>query len=307
MSLEHVQFILVDLSMRLTPLASLMLDTLRRLINDGILLYDNTSNIDFDKMLNKTIYIFASRQSISSMTKKPIQTSFYFILEDDEDKTDQLERFSDIEDLIFQLADELYRCYKQESKDDLRSGNTSLGNDKEELANQIHSELKKVDQHNFHDDNDDDTKSSICAITTVIYLKSRYNHKDGMKKIKNLLENIVSSFLIFNDEQECYSHICTNDYNSSVFIIIDNDYRDGSIVGFQRLDNVRKIYHYDPSPSSIQETSKNNHNEFSIRLAYDLISHYNQLGAEYEETKDPHNAKDMFIKARKLCEILNDF
>jgi hypothetical protein len=287
--------------MRLSQLASAMLNALRSLTKDSILICDNSSDINFDTMLNKTILLFASSQSITSMTRKPQQFTQSFILEEDKNKGDQLGHYTNSEDLIFQLADELYRYYNWESNEDLRSGDTSMANEKKELANQIHKELKKVHQRFSVDENDD--KPPICTITTIVWLKSNYDNDDVMTKIENLFKDLVSSFPIFYDEQECFSYVCTTEYNNSVFIIIDNDYKDISVLGFRQLNNVKQIYRYDQSLST-KEATNGNRDYLCVRLTHDLISHYNELGNQFEERKDSNNAKDMFLKARDLCELL---
>jgi hypothetical protein len=267
-----------------------MLNVLQSLINDSILTLNNYSDINFDQMKNKTIFIFTNSKIYSSIKKETQQPTKFFILEEDKNLNDQLGHFNKSEDLIFQLADQLYQCYIWEVDDDQRSGRNSQAIQKKEFANQIHKQLKEVYKNN---------PSTISIKTTIIWLKFNDNNDQIIRNTKSLFENIVSSFLIFDDREECFSHICTDEFNHSVFIIIDDNYKDMSIATLPNLNNVKKIYRYD----SIKETK----NGIRLQLTYDLISHYNQLANQCQNNRDSDNAKDMFLKARDLCELIIQF
>ena len=55
-------------------------------------------------------------------------------------------------DSIFQLVDEIYRGYMKEAREDFELGDLSRANIKEEFANEIHSELKRIYKSTFKDD-----------------------------------------------------------------------------------------------------------------------------------------------------------
>jgi poly-beta-hydroxyalkanoate depolymerase len=78
------------------------------------------------------------------------QNFFVFILESDLNKVDQRLRFVTDEDLICQLADELYRHYVKEAQKYFHLGNVKMSNDQESLANRIYSELRNVDNNIIH-------------------------------------------------------------------------------------------------------------------------------------------------------------
>ncbi|CAF4116876.1 unnamed protein product [Adineta steineri] len=295
-SLRTVQFVLIGLTTHFNQLASAMLTTLQSLTNDSILIYDNSSKFDFETMPDTTILVFTTNQIISTMTNISEQQIKFFILEEDKNRVDQRKRFDNCEDLMFQLADELYRYYKLEAIGDTKLGNISLAKEKEEKANRIHIELKEVHQRFSHIDTTD--KSEVCITTKLIWLQSTYNTDDDMIKIQNLFENILPSFLIFTNKEECHYHICTTEMNHIVFLIMDTIYKDSSAVGFQQFDNVKNIYFYDQSPST------KTYNNACFQLTHDLISYYNKLGNELSAKKDPEKAKDMFVIAQKLCELL---
>ncbi|CAF4342948.1 unnamed protein product, partial [Adineta steineri] len=151
--------------MYFNQLASAMLTTLQSLTNDSILIYDNSSKVDFETMPDTTILVFTTNQIISTMTNISEQQIKFFILEEDKNRVDQRERFDNCEDLMFQLADELYRYYKLEAIGYTKLGNISLAKEKEEKANRIHKELKEVHQRFSRIDTTD--KSDICTTTKL--------------------------------------------------------------------------------------------------------------------------------------------
>jgi hypothetical protein len=273
-----------------------MLNSLCSLTNNSILICDNISDIDFDALINKTILIFASSQIISSITKNLKPLTKIFILEEDKTKTNERGRFTNSEDLIFQLSDELCDYYKWEATDDSRSGDSSLAKKKEEIANRIHPELKKV-QGRFSE-NEDDDKLTTCA-TALVWLTTMYDNDESITKIQNLFGNIVSSFSIFQDEQECYNYMCTIECDHFAFLIIDDDYQDVS--GFQQFHNIKEIYRY------VQSWANREKIAFRLELIHDLISHYNKLAIECNERRYSKNAKDMFLKASYLSKALIEF
>jgi hypothetical protein len=280
-----------------------MLKVLRSLTNDSILVFDDSSDINFDGLPDKTTLLFSSSQFVSTMTKKPKHLTKSFILEEDRNKVDQRERFSSSEDFIFQLADELYRYYKLEANNDSKAGDDSSAKGKEEIANRIHSELKKV--YEGFSSSDTDNQSPICTTTTLVWLKSRYHNHNDVEKVQNLFKNIDLCFSIFDDKQECYGYVCTTEFKSTVFLIIDAGYEDSSVADFQHLSNVKQIYRHVPS-SSTKDTVSSNRDNLCFQLTHDLISHYNKLGTQCSARQDAEKAEDIFLKAYELCKLLTE-
>jgi hypothetical protein len=280
-----------------------MLNTLHSLTNGSILIFDNTSDIDFDALSDKTVLLFTSSQAISSMKKKLKQGTQLFLLEDDKNEVDHRERFASSEDLIWQLADELYRYYKQEASDDFISGHTLLSKKKEELADQIHNELTHV--HKKLLNSDTTKKQSIRSKTTLIWLQSNLPDDIIVENVQKLSE-IVSFYLPFTDEKSCYYHVCQNQFDNSVFLIIDTHYKDSVLIRFQKLPNVKHVYRYGQSLSN-NMMSITNCGDLCFQLTHDLITHYNNVGTECDVRKDPETANDMFLKASELCKLLVEF
>jgi hypothetical protein len=263
-----------------------MLKVLQSLTNDSILIVKNCSEINLNQMKDKKLFIFTNSR-ISSSVKKELQQQprKLFILGDDQISNEEEKHFNNAEDFIFELADEFYRCYISEMKDDI---------DPSKLTNPIHKQLKEV-YRKFSRNN----QRSISTETTIIWLK--FNNKDDqmITNTQKLFKNIVSSFLIIDDCQECYGHLCTDEFNHSVFLIIDDNYQEKCLATLQTLENIKKMYRYD----SIKEKK----NGVRLKLTYDLITHYNQLANQCQNNHYLDIAKDMFLKARNLCDLLIQF
>jgi hypothetical protein len=254
-------------------------------------------------MSNKTIVLFTTSEVISSMKNKPEQLTKLRLLEKDEKMIDQKERFGSSEDLIFQLVDDSCRYYTSEAKDDLTFGNTSLAKEKEELVNQIHNEMEKV--HKTFSTNNMTTQPLVCTSNTLICLKSKLNDDLNMENLQKPLKKFISSYLTFDDEKNCYDHVCRNEVQNCVFLIIHTDY-DGSVVThFEKLPNVKNVYRYGQS-SFKNKISITNDDDLYFKLIHGLIAHYNKLGAAFNARKDSDNAANMYSNARELCFRLLD-
>ncbi|CAF1435323.1 unnamed protein product [Adineta steineri] len=71
-------------------------------------------------------------------------TKAIFVLEDDISKVDYQHRFGSGDDLIYQLADEIYRCYQQEAEQCSISGDVKAAEIKRNISNKMHEELDKA-------------------------------------------------------------------------------------------------------------------------------------------------------------------
>ena len=287
--------------MDLSKLASAMLSVLRSLANGSILVYDH-SDINFDTLPNKTILLFTKNQFVGSTPRQIKQVTKSFILEEDKTKVDHRERFANTEDLIFQLADELCRHYKSEAAGDLGSNNPTLAKEKEKIANQIHSELQAV--YRDLSKNENDEKSLPSTTTSLIYLQSKDREESDINKVENLLQEIVTSFSTFDNERECYRHLRTNELDSAVFLIIATHCPDSAVASFQCLSNVKHVYRLGQTSSSTEDLLSSGSDEFWFQVTHDLLSYYHKLGTEFSSRKEARKAKEMFVKAHRLCQMI---
>ena len=101
-----------------------MLHSLVSMVDDSIFITNESRATNLDWLpKEKTPFLFISSEYASAMKGKPEQDMAVFVLEEDRNKVDHRARFDKSDDLIFQLADELDRCYKQEMQKHLRAGN----------------------------------------------------------------------------------------------------------------------------------------------------------------------------------------
>ncbi|CAF2772041.1 unnamed protein product [Rotaria sp. Silwood2] len=235
------------------------------------------------------------------MGNKPEHIKAIFILGNDKSKVNQRDRFDNGEDLICQLADELYRCYKKEANDFFISGDLSMAKSKENQADRIYRELKRIHESFFEDDKN--IKGSISTTTKLVWLKSKFQNDTEVKQMESLFSTFVSSFQTFDSEVDCQNYLLESKSNDAVFLIINADYRYSLTDEFQQLSNVKFVYLYEES-SLKNDTVISNYNNLRFRLTYDLIGYYKKLGNDCSANQDAKTAKDMATKARELCNIL---
>jgi len=128
-----------------------MLKALITMVKPAIYVFDDIPATDFHQFSDKPTYFFVSSTTAAKMKDISKQTQSTFILEEDKNKVDHYEQFENGEDLIFELGDVIYRCYKKEANQYLSSDDTIMVDMKEEQANQVHRNLKKAYKSVSHD------------------------------------------------------------------------------------------------------------------------------------------------------------
>ena len=257
----------------------------------------------FNKLPKKTTFLFASRQFVDKLKRKSKLFEAIFVLEDDQNKADHQKRFTTGAHFIFQLADELYRCYKKEAQDYRKSGYFSIAKIKEELANRIHEELKKAYKSVLTDKNN--ITAVVDTVVTVIWLRSE-RHETEVKQLQDMIDNIVSSFQAFDSEVACQNYLQINESCGVVYLIINTDYRHPNVTAFQQLSNVKTVYLYGQGFLDYKTVIKD-YNDLCFELISDLAGYYNKLGSACSAKQDPKTARDMFSKAAELYRILAKF
>ena len=121
-----------------------MLNSLMSTTKNTIFIFDDITEINFDELLKKPTFLFVSSDFAATMGTKSEQIEMVFILETDKNQVDYRERFDNGEDLIFELADNIYQCYKKEANNYLTSGDTVMAKMKKDQASDIHGILKSA-------------------------------------------------------------------------------------------------------------------------------------------------------------------
>jgi hypothetical protein len=288
----------------LNEVASAMLKCLCSLAENSIIIFDNTTLVDLNKLPHKDTRLFVSSQYAATIENKPEQIKAIFILEDDKSKADCRERFPTGQQLIFHLADELYRRYQIEANDFSTFGDTSIAEIKERQANKIHVELKKAYKSTFRDNNTITT--SIDITTNIVWLRSKSEDDSAVKKMQNLLSEIVPPFQLFEHNTDCFNYIQKTEKCGAVFLIIDVDHENSTANDSHPFPNVQVVYRYGKA-SSENETMIGNADDLCFQLLSNLAVHYDKLGSICSGRQDAKTAKDMFIKVSKLYTILAEF
>lgn len=298
--LRRFQFVLIGLSAHLSDVAGAMLESLRALAKDSIIIFDDSLVIDYDALSRKNTLLFVSSEYMATMKNKLEHIGEIFMLDSDHSKPGYRDSFPTGEDLIFQLADELYRCYKLEASDLLDSGDTDSAKQKEELADRIHDELKKAYTSTVKEDNSD--AISADTTTVIVWLKSKMEDDAEVKKAQDLLDGIAPPFELLHSEIAWQNYLQNTKSCGTLFLITDSDEVNLIPTDLHSSFNVQAVYRYGKT-SSINDDD----DDLCFELLTDLAIHYNKLGTIHSARENPKTAKDMFMKVSKLYEILAKF
>jgi hypothetical protein len=286
---------------RLNQLARTILAFLRSLPENTVLIFDNPSFVGMDKLPKKPTLLFVSSQFAATIKSTPEQIEKIFILEDDQNKVDEQRRFPTGERLIYQLAYEMERCYKREANECKEFGHSWISQRKQKEADRIHSEMRKIHERVFLC-NMTAENSIYITKTTLVWLTPKSQDVGEVKKMKELFSEVVSSFHVFDNELDCRVYLLENEFDGFMFLIIDTDYEDSIVVHLRELLNVKVVYRYGQSLLQ-NEKIIDNYDDLCFEVAYDLIGHYNKLGTICSAKQDAKIARDIFMKALKICNI----
>ena len=260
-----------------------------------------TLSIDFTAFDEKTTFLFVSSEFAKMMTTQAKQIEMLFILESDSTKVDYQKRFDCGVDLIFQLADEIYRCYMIEAREDFELGDLSRANIKEECANQVHRELKRIYNSMYKDDHS--IVKLVDTRTTIVWLDIRRQRIDAIDRLNELSSTIVSSFLVSDDRITCEEYLMASQSKSRVFLVINTDQEISLGIDLYQLPNVKIVYYCDETFLKT-EWIITKYNDLCFRLMSDLARHYNHLGCICSARHDLKTAQQMFMKTYELYHIL---
>lgn len=236
--LSKFQFILIDIANRLDQVSLAMLKALQSMIKESLLICPDTSVIDLDTPSEMTTFLFISSEVAEMIMRQNKQIGPTFILENDPKKVDDEMRFGSGLDLLFQLADEIYRCYIKEER---------------EYANQIHVELKRI--YNSISKNNLSTEKSIDTTTTtaIVWLNMNTQQTTTTERLNKLLSMLVSSFVVFDDQITCEQYLIQNKSMGMVFLVINTEQQISYGMDFRELSNIKIIYYYEKA--SLQSES----------------------------------------------------
>jgi hypothetical protein len=143
----------------------------------------------------------------------------------------------------------------------------------------------------------------INTKTVLVWLKSKSQDNIEVEKLQNTLCKVISPVPIFDTQFDCLNYLCTTVLAAVVFLIISADYEDLIVTGFQKFNNIQAIYRYGQIASQ-NEAIIDNYDDLCFHLISDLATHYNKLGSTCSAKQDAKTAKNMFMKAHELYNIL---
>ena len=280
-----------------------MLKALQSMIKESLMICPDISIIDLDTLSEKTTFLFISSELAEIIMRQNKQIGPMFILENDPKRVDYEIRFGSGLDLLFQLADEIYRCHMKEARKYVQSGDLSTANIREEYANQIHVELKRI-YNSFSKDNLPSMEKSIdITATAIVWLDMNIQQTTTTERLNELLSKIVSSFVVFDDQVTCEQYLIQNKSMGMMFLVINTEHQISFGMDFRELSNIKIIYYYEEA-SLKSESLITKYNDLCFRLISDLATHYNNVGSSCSAKHDAKTAKDMFIKTHELYHIL---
>ena len=284
------QFILIDISTHLTTLAREMLNTLKSSSTTSatkyILEYDSVDDFIRESSEKITYLFVSSRVADEYKTIPECYGKQMFILEDLSGTVNYKQRFNSDIDLIFQLADELYHCFKKEAERYQQLENLDETKKWEELADKIYPGLKNIYKSL--------SKQNPIPIkpAAIVWLKHKLQNDNEIKCIQELVLKYVSAFSIFDDDEiQCKEYLLENQSSKTIFLIIS-----GQSITLQDFPHITNIYHY--------ENVTMKYSDLCSDLISDLADWYYKLASTYRNQNHAKTAKEMFVKSHELYKIL---
>ncbi|CAF2714007.1 unnamed protein product [Rotaria sp. Silwood2] len=90
-----------------------------------------------------------------------------------------------------------------------------------------------------------------------------------------------------------------------MFIIIYRNYEESIVECVRQFPNVKYVYYYEASKNKMDNMTTNR-DDLRYRITSDLIDYYAKLGEKYQTNKKSKEARQIFLKAQKLCRLLSE-
>ena len=297
---DNLSFILINLREHMTEFTSAILRTLDFYASKFILTIDDHSIIDFSQWSKQSATIFTTAQSVSSLQNLPKRLTV--VLYDVHNTNIEQPRFTSIDKLIGRLVDEVIEKYRNSTDENIistASSNTELINKK---VNRIYSDLEQIHQK-YHSKSSSMPTVDCPAPVLVFLIVDRAYDNEETRSIGEEFKDYFSSPQYISDENECLVGENTMD----MFWIICGCSNQALGNRLRQNSRVKYFYYFEESREKSNERMITNENDLRYRLAYDLLEYYGNLGEQYQANRQTRKAREMFSKARNLCQILSNF
>jgi hypothetical protein len=279
----------------MTEFASAVLKTLYSLASKHMLIINDESTIDFSQLSKKPTTIFTTAEFASSIEDLP--KNFKMFLLDKGNANTEKHRFATIDDLICRLADEIIQKYRLEANE-----NTKV-EEQDKLINQIYRELRQIHEKFMTNKSPMKISDSIAPILIWLITNTKDNEEDT-NYIEENFQNYFSSYLIFFSEDNFHDYIAKEN-TIDVFLIMYSNYPESIAKGSRQFSNVKYVYRYGKSKDDDDDKIILDRDNLRYCLTYDLIDYYGKLGEQYRTNNQSKKARDMFLKAQTLCQLLS--
>ncbi|CAF2517858.1 unnamed protein product [Rotaria sp. Silwood2] len=303
-SIPNVPFALINLSEHISEFASAVLYILCSVTSNLIYVMNDASTNDCYQWPKRPMSIFTTAQFVSSSEKKIPKYIKFFVLSDSKNNTEQQQQFTTIDELICRLVDEIIQHYRFEANEFIKMKNSIKMQEQYKQINRIYHELKNLDVK-FAKNNSSSKKSeNIEPILIWLLSNTGYDEEDTKSIAENFKDNF-SSYLTFYDPSEFHSYLLIEENITDMFIIIYRNYEESIVECVRQFPNVKYVYYYEASKNKMDNMTTNR-DDLRYRITSDLIDYYAKLGEKYQTNKKSKEARQIFLKAQKLCRLLSE-
>lgn len=297
---ESVAFILVNLTEHMSEFAAAVLKILITHASKFILVIDDRLVIDFSKWTLQSATIFTTVQCVSTLENIP--KHFHIQLLDVLNTNIEQPRFTTIDALISRVADEVIEKCRVFDDEATASSKPESINKK---INRIYSELEQI--HAKYHPESSTLPTANCAPPMLVHvIFDRDESEEESCLIKTELQDYFASSECFFNEDDCLEYLSAQ-ARTDVFVIIygpsDNSFNND----LDQFLQVKHTYRYKESRDASNNGMITNRDDLRYRLAYDLLEHYGNLGEKCQADNQSKKAREMFLKARNLCQFLSIF
>jgi len=297
---ENILFVLINLSTYFNESTSAVLKILCSIEPRIISIVDNeTTTIDLSQCMRRELTIFTTVQFANTIKK--YSEDFQFFILDTDNQNNQKYRYSTIDDLINRLVDCIIEKYRFEISKALKTQNQTKVKDYNQQINRIYRQLKQI--HFNHD-----SFLSNTHQTTLIWLRSAdKNDNLDIEPVNQSFRDYFPMNLHFFQESELREYLAADNHQTDLFLIISSDYQMDTLVDLRQYSNIKYTYYYGEMKDKNSEYKiLSTRDDLCYQLTYDLLEYYGNLGEQYRINNQAKQARQMFSKAQRLCQILSE-
>ena len=287
----------------MTEFAAAVLKILITHASKFILVIDDRLVIDFSKWSLQSATIFTTARCVPSLENIPKR--FKTQLLDVFNTNVEQPRFTTIDALIGQLADEVIEKCRMSDDENVNSAASSKTESTSKRINRMYSELEQI--HAKYHPKSSTLPTAHCVLPLLVHLiVDRDENEEQSALINTEFQDYFASSRCFFNEDDCLEYL-SSEKTTDVFVIIYGSSEASFTDDLHQFSHVRRVYCYEESREQRNDGIITNRDHLRYRMAYDLLEHYGNLGEKCQAEKQSKKAREMFLKARNLCQFLSRF